>query len=459
MTKRPIHPLRAMREHLNLTQKRLAEEAGVGAQTILRAEHNKPINAESRRLLCDYFGMTPEALGLVNNEQKAVDNRRPPDTPAIALQEIPTSPIAQAIAQGIVLASKQLESADMAHTRFHVLQRYGLAPHLTQPLPDAPPLWQRLTMALKKPTELDDMTLKHLEAITRDCWSVLSDMLGIFSQGMLNYVLQRLEVVTTFLESPLSAEARHRLARVAGELAQVVGEILFDLKEHEQAEYYYNVALEAARMIKDEIMQAVILGRKCFIPLYNRNAQQALTLLQEAHTLSPLYLPEVTRAWLWAIEAEAHALLRNEAACQKALDMSECFLERGQPGNLPYTRFNSTTLLNYKGTCRLRLHQTELAIQTLHQSLLRLDTTRTRQKAIVYIDLASAYCQANEMSEACLYAQEALYLIGQIKSARVFQRFLNMRRQLDSWQKLPSVKSIDEHIATLRPLINPFWNT
>jgi transcriptional regulator with XRE-family HTH domain len=120
-----------MREHLNLTQKRLAEEAGVGAQTILRAEHNKPINAESRRLLCDYFGMTPEALGLVSNEQKAVGNRRPPDTPAIALPEIPTSPIAQAIAQGIVLASKQLESADMAHTRFHVLQRYGLAPHLT----------------------------------------------------------------------------------------------------------------------------------------------------------------------------------------------------------------------------------------------------------------------------------------------------------------------------------------
>ena len=68
MSRENIHPLRIARTHRNLTQKRLAEETGVGAQTILRAEQKKPINAESRKLLCDYFDTTPERLGLVEGK-------------------------------------------------------------------------------------------------------------------------------------------------------------------------------------------------------------------------------------------------------------------------------------------------------------------------------------------------------------------------------------------------------
>ncbi len=62
------HPLRMARERHNLTQQRLADITRVGARTIWGAEHNEPISAESRRRLCEYFGLTAEELGLLAEE-------------------------------------------------------------------------------------------------------------------------------------------------------------------------------------------------------------------------------------------------------------------------------------------------------------------------------------------------------------------------------------------------------
>lgn len=50
-----IHPLTLARKRCNLSQKLLAELSGVSLPTVQRAESWKPVGAESRRLLCDFF--------------------------------------------------------------------------------------------------------------------------------------------------------------------------------------------------------------------------------------------------------------------------------------------------------------------------------------------------------------------------------------------------------------------
>ena len=75
MDARYAHPLRTARRRQNLTIDRLAEAAKVGASTVWRAEHAYPINAESRRRLCAYLGMTSEELGLVmDRREKVIDD-------------------------------------------------------------------------------------------------------------------------------------------------------------------------------------------------------------------------------------------------------------------------------------------------------------------------------------------------------------------------------------------------
>jgi len=57
--------LRLLREHLNYSIQEVAASAGLSFRTVLRAEQGAPLNPESRRRLCQFYGKTPEELGLI----------------------------------------------------------------------------------------------------------------------------------------------------------------------------------------------------------------------------------------------------------------------------------------------------------------------------------------------------------------------------------------------------------
>lgn len=69
------HPLRVAREGENLTLEDLAEEVGLSFRTVWRAENGYPVSPDSRRRLCDRFGMTAQALGLVVNGDSSPEKR------------------------------------------------------------------------------------------------------------------------------------------------------------------------------------------------------------------------------------------------------------------------------------------------------------------------------------------------------------------------------------------------
>lgn len=74
MRKAATHPLRTARTRYNLTIEQLAQETSMSTATIWRAEHNYSINAESRRRLCTYFGMTSQELGLAITPERGQKN-------------------------------------------------------------------------------------------------------------------------------------------------------------------------------------------------------------------------------------------------------------------------------------------------------------------------------------------------------------------------------------------------
>jgi len=62
--------LRLLREHINLSMQEVADATGLSFRTILRAEQGSSLNPESRRLLCQFYGKTPEELGLVPRRRR-----------------------------------------------------------------------------------------------------------------------------------------------------------------------------------------------------------------------------------------------------------------------------------------------------------------------------------------------------------------------------------------------------
>src|SRR5437879_10768618 len=94
-----------------------------------------------------------------------------------------------------------------------------------------------------------------------------------------------------------------------------------------------------------------------------------------------------------------------------------------------------------------------MAQEVLNESLIIMEPHRIRHKAIVLIDLATAYVLQKEIEEACHCASQALMLIAELKSSRVFQRVINLRGQLEPWKMTKAVKRLDEQIAVIRPFV------
>ncbi|GHO43884.1 hypothetical protein [Ktedonospora formicarum] len=452
MSDRYTHPLRAMRQRLNLTQKRLAIETGIAPQTIMRAEQNKPINAESRRLLCLYFGVNSEILGLCNDTRERYRRKEEPEVHLAKVR-------AHTLVRGQELAAHNLESSDMEHSRRNFLQVLGMTGTSLATSPANflyPPLWERLSHALTQPSSIDEDMIFHLEAITRDSWRVLQSMTGTFSQSLLQYVLQRLEAVTQLLSSPLPSTKRARLAIIAADFTQIAGELLFDMKENEQANHYYQVGLEAAQFAGDPVMQTAILGRRCFIPIYEKRPEHALTWLQQAQAISKRDVPPITRAWLSSIEAEAYANLHQSQGSLQALDMAEYYLDHSNStynSENAHTRFSYSILLGYQGVCNLKLQRPKVALEALERAFKQMEGTRTRHRTIVLTDIAEAYLQMGEVEAALSHIEQAINMLKQVKSARVLQRLIDLNKKLEPWRSMPVVKKLDEQLIALHPLL------
>ena len=215
--------------------------------------------------------------------------------------------------------------------------------------------------------------------------------------------------------------------------------------------------------MRDDVSLAVTLGRKSFIPIYSNNARRALPFLQEASSKLTYHSSDIIHAWLSAREAEVYANSSDADthfahACFKALERAEFYFERARPGDAPSyafvgeavdVHFTRALLLGYKGACYMRLRQTADAQAVLQEEIVSMNPARSIHNAIVRFDLARTYIQQGEIEEACKHADEVLLIMVQLKSARVFQRMLDLRRELEPWKQTEYVQNLDKQIATL----------
>lgn len=462
--KRSNDKLRYEREIRGWSQKKVADQIDVGKEMISRWECGERFPSKYyQEKLCQLYNKSTSELGFMSQSNAVASTPSKSSDPALLLslaqQDIQSIPpiFSQAISQGIMGTVHELEGADVDTLRRKLLEQAFGTVATFYALPNPDPL-ERLVRAIKKSASIDDTLLAHLEMITRN-----NLQLFIRSQKsvlMLPSILRHLETITQLLEHSFPEHVHNLLCTFAGETTQLIGDILFNAGDNSNAEKYYKASLEASKEAANEVLYAVTLGRKSFIPIYSGDPQIALPLLRKAHEIVRSTSSDVIDAWLWAIEAEVHANIGDANACSKALEQSELFIERDRSGEVSYLfadtsypPFTSSHLLGYKGACSLKLHMTSKAQEFLEARLASIEEGRSHKKSIVLVDLATVYAQRGEIEEACKYTRQALDIITQTKSARVFQRVLNHRVQLDPWRKIPDVKNLDASIENVLPHI------
>src|SRR6266567_2097439 len=191
-------------------------------------------------------------------------------------------------------------------------------------------LLERFTRALKKPSTIDESMLIYLERHTEGYWYDRHTV-ALASRNLIDYVIEDFQKVTKLLDEPLLPTVHTRLCSIAGGIALLMGELLFDMRYYVQARKYYTAAIEAAQEADNHALQAVSWGRMSFTWTYEGNPQTVLVCVQEARHLGVQSVNATIRAWLAAVEAEIQANLHERNSALKALDGAEHVENRDRP--------------------------------------------------------------------------------------------------------------------------------
>src|SRR6266567_7420274 len=443
MKRGETHPLRTARCKHNLTIEGLAEEAKVGASTVWRAEHNYPINAESRRRLCAYFHTTPQALGLLSHLEQSISVEQAPLTEALfteahssayGSEEVSTGPLAASEKTNTeplfsqqeqpdresVLAMNGLDTLLDAHwTLDTVLGALRVALQGLQGLPTR----MQHTLLLGMLSRIDTLDLpggKHVSEEERrqvrealsisigQCWQFFHTaspmQIFIVGQGLL-YLLGQTQA---FL-SPDDCRSFYAA------IMNLIGSASFFQGHYDVAQNTHKKAYQAVLESSDIWNQTQSLNWQAVAASANGKHIEAIQFIETAlHLLAGRTEQDYQRlrAHLLADWAYNASILGDETLARKKLDASVTFLENlDQNEEFDLTRWHQLV-----GDCMLLNQQYTPAIYHLEQSLTRLPRQWLTRRVLTLLPLARAYAYQLERDMSISVAEQAVGAIHTIDS-------------------------------------------
>lgn len=433
----PKYPnrLRELIRQTGLTVKEVAEETGIPLRTLFDyCKGDVPIPRKKLEDLAAVIGYAPHSL-VPPLPEKSLDLLQ-------CTEGLATDWMHRGVLSTLDILRRDLliQMGKLAATSS--LSLAGPFEHILHP--DA---WERLLATLDRSARTDEATLLHLETLTDAYWSLYRT--AIAKSDLVSSVSGHLMTVTRLLKTTQPVAVQYRLCSVVSNTAQILGEIYYDMDQLDHAQGYYTLAARAAQEVDNHVLQATALGREAFLPVTQGQPERALPLLREALTLAEGKITGHTRAWMTMMEAEALARMEGQKdACLSTLrKVDDLFYEQAPEleeapnrDDRKWTGFSQPTLVGYKGTCYLYLHQPEEARSMLLITLETLPPGPTRRRSLLLSDLAISYIQSREIEEACSVATQALILTAQSKSPGSLQRLKNVRQSLAPWRNLACVR-------------------
>jgi hypothetical protein len=200
---------------------------------------------------------------------------------------------------------------------------------------------------------------------------------------------------------------RVRLVRTGAQYATVVGEILFNQGSFELATMWYKTAYHAAVDIGDRYLADIALAGQSYIPTYSDDPAGVLRITTARLERTDRRLaasPAV--AWLWGLNAKAHAALGAADAARRAFDRGRTALENSQQSQVRPGIFSFVPEKQafYEASAYVTLGDTPNAIAAADRALALYDLRETTEPALVRFERASALVQAGDLDEGCRFA-------------------------------------------------------
>lgn len=239
-----------------------------------------------------------------------------------------------------------------------------------------------------------------------------------------------LEALDQLRHHTVSTEQREPLAYLYADAATLAGWQCLDMGDFQAAWTYYESARLAAHEASRPSALAHAVAEQAYVLVDLGNVPDALQLAEHAVAVAGTAVPSLLLAWLSAVAGEVHAELGNDDACRRAFDRSAALLPAdSHDPTMPYLVLDDVHLGRWRGNALAKLGDAA-AIDDLRHALDNLESSFTRARAGLYVDLAHALRAAHRPGEAGQALEEADLLARQVGSARQRRRVRALRSTL-----------------------------
>jgi transcriptional regulator with XRE-family HTH domain len=242
---------------------------------------------------------------------------------------------------------------------------------------------------------------------------------------------RRLEATTpaSELRAPVNAHLRfvaHRLsgggkqlAAAASEAAGFAAWLAVDQDDDKQAAKLYGRAVEYGQRSGSDLLVSYMEGSR-LLWLAETEARPVFGSALTAGFRDATELPPTVRAWLAVVEATAHAAHGNADDTFAALQRAEHAIASNHEPSWPWLfPFDARRLAGYVGACATKLNLHKTAIPALQDAL---PQTRTKQRALILVDLSTNYAALGQHDQARVYAHEAASIGQERHSMKILRR-------------------------------------
>jgi transcriptional regulator with XRE-family HTH domain len=307
---------------------------------------------------------------------------------------------------------------------------------------------ERLEFALQNPASVDLVAVAHLaqevERLNREYDTAPS-------ASLLAGAAQAHHQVTLLRSHAPSARIRRELSISAAESATLMGQLVWDASQrhdHDVAVRYFDQAIEAAREIRDPVLEAHGHLRKGFIALYGtKDPREGLRLCNET-TILGASAGNVLAGLGFLHVGEAHAMMGERRECEKALSEAESSFARMHPDDEAMHMFAPSQFGRLAGSCYLFLGANDRAERILTRTARTLVQWKKSQ-SIVLGNLALAYIRQGKLEEACSTLHEAIDLIEATRGGGGLNIAFSAGRELAPWRHESWVQEIIDRLFGL----------
>jgi transcriptional regulator with XRE-family HTH domain len=357
-----------------------------------------------RRVVCELYGASAEALGLLDQGDTTANRR--------------TAIKAIAVMGGLGVLSGQQLLTDAANAA---------------------------VAASRKRAQVDPMTLEELD---QDVERFTLDCLAVSHSDLFPQVWDAWQDVEQLLDGRQSLKDRAHLTLLGGQLTYFLARLSFNLGDYAAARRHAVLAWEYAEDVGQPVLCASVRTLQGTIAYYGGHYQRSLELLRAAEPYETPY----TRARIAANTGRAYAALGDRPSAERALAAMERQLVDlpVQPGDAPYT---PGTAMSALASTLVRLGDGEAAEQSARQAVdlhnvpgVKDSFFEDRGNAILNLAGSLVVRRRPEPEEAARLGIQAISVPSQQRTETVRKRAVEVSQLLNTWRTSPAVKDFVDRL-------------